>query len=89
MTVTRIDPTIPMLYGRHDAAGEWVIGKGRAMLMIDYSEDSYVYFVISDDATGQVWIVDNRYVRVRGNDSLGTKCENPERHPQLRHDAKS
>jgi hypothetical protein len=73
-----------MLYG-HDVEGEWRIGKGRAFAMIDYSEDQHLLFVIADDKTGQVWIIANPFVRVRGNESLGTVCENPERHPQLPH----
>jgi hypothetical protein len=80
MTVTRLDPTIPVLYGR-DVAGEWVVAKGRAMLLIDYSEDGHLLWAIADDATGQIWTIANPAVRVRGNDSLGTRCEAPERWP--------
>jgi hypothetical protein len=87
VTVTRLDPTIPMLYGR-DGADGWEIHKGRAFALIDYSEDTYCHFVIADDDTGQVWIIDNRFVRVRGNESLGTRCENPERHQKLTHEPK-
>ena len=76
MTVTRLDPTIPMCYGRKHAGG-WITRHGRAFAMIDYSEDQYVHFVIADNETGQVWIVDNRFVRVEGNQSLGTTNELP------------
>ncbi len=76
MTVTRLDPTIPVLYSRY-TGDDWVVRKGRAMLVIDYSEDGHLLWTIADDATGQIWTIRNPDVRVRSNDSLGTRDELP------------
>ncbi len=89
MTVTRIDPTIPMLYGRSDGADGWIVGKGRAMFLIDYSEDGNLLWTIADDETGQIWTIDNTNVRVQGNFSLRTTCEYPARYAGLATERKS
>jgi hypothetical protein len=74
----RLDPSIPVVYGRL-VDGEIRQYKGRAIVMIDYSEDQHILWTIVDDATGQIWTIRNAMVRVQGNESIGTKHEQIDR----------
>ena len=61
----RLQPSIPMICSR---------GKGRAIIMLDYSEDHSLYWVIVLDSSGEIWTVRNEDVRVRANETLCTAC---------------
>lgn len=62
----QLQPSIPVFCSR---------GAGRAFGVIDYGEDHHLMWIIALDANGQIWTVSNPDVRVRGNDTLGTKAE--------------
>jgi hypothetical protein len=65
--IQRLDPTIPVVCPR---------GKGRAFMLIDYSEDHHLMWVIALDDTGEIWTYANPKVRVQSNETLDTKLPN-------------
>lgn len=62
----RLDPSIPMVCPK---------GRGRAIMMIDASEDHHIFWVIVLDDSGQIWTCANPEVRVQANWSLRTKAD--------------
>lgn len=46
-------------------------GKADALVMIDYGQESYVYFVTAQRGTGDIWIYRNDKVQLWWNESTG------------------
>jgi hypothetical protein len=46
-------------------------GKAYAHALIDYSQESYIYFLTSAKGTGEFWIYRNDKVRLWWNESTG------------------
>lgn len=60
--IIQLDPPIPL---------RTPIGNGSAFLLIDYSEEHNLFFVVADDATGQIWTWPNHRVRFGRNITMG------------------
>lgn len=64
MKMLQLDPQIPLITDK---------GPGQAILVIDYSEESDLMFVVILDDTGEIWTVPNHKVRGFANYSIGRK----------------
>jgi len=60
--IIQLNPAIPLVTPK---------GPGMAWFVIDYSEESNIFFVVADDATGEIWIWNNQVVRAQKNITLG------------------
>jgi len=49
--------------------------KGYAMLVIDYSQEHDLYFVVAMDESGEIWTLNNMNVRLQKNITLGRKID--------------
>lgn len=50
-------------------------GKGMALLVIDYSQEHDLIWVVAFDASREIWGVRNQDVRVQANATLGRAVE--------------
>lgn len=50
-------------------------GRGRAIILIDYSEDHHLFWVVAMDESGECWMFANPDIRFQTNPTLGTKTE--------------
>ncbi len=64
--ILRLDPSIPV---------QTPLGKARAFIMLDYSEDHNLMWVCAIDATGAIWTFSNPEIRIQSNQTLNTQCE--------------
>lgn len=46
-------------------------GQGYAFAMIDYSQEHDIYFVVGMDKSGEIWTLNNKFVRMQVNITLG------------------
>lgn len=46
-------------------------GTGYAMAIIDYSQDHDLHYIIAMDDGGEIWTINNRFVRLQNNITLG------------------
>ncbi len=46
-------------------------GKADVMAIIDYSQESYVYFLVAQRVSGEFWIFRNDKIRLCWNESTG------------------
>jgi len=60
--IIQLNPTIPMSCPH---------GKGRAIALLDYSEEHDIIWVIAIDATGEIWSHRNPEVRMLTNITMG------------------
>lgn len=65
----QLSPLIPVSVV--DSGGRFPVGCGWAFGWLDYSEEHFVLWGVAFDGSGEVWWVDNRFVRFQGNRSLG------------------
>lgn len=49
------------------------LGRGTALGWLDYSEEEHLIWVIGYDDTREVWLVQNPYVRLQPNITMGRK----------------
>lgn len=61
MTVTQLNPQIPLVTPK---------GEGFAHLVIDYSQEHHLLWVVILDQTGEIWAFRNSEVRGVPNQSL-------------------
>jgi hypothetical protein len=59
--ITQLNPTIPMLTPK---------GEGYALLVIDYSQEHHLLWVVALDDTGEIWAFPNTQVRLCKNPSM-------------------
>jgi hypothetical protein len=65
--IIQLDPSIPMyVEGR---------GVGEAFLLIDYSKEDELMFVVALDATGEIWCAPSPKCKLLNNWSLGRTYE--------------
>lgn len=64
----QLNPILPVLI-KKTPESEWE--KGYAHFLIDYSEEHYLFFTVFLDSDGSCWTVDNRYLRIQNNITLG------------------
>lgn len=60
--LTQLNPSIPV---------ETPKGKGQAVIVIDYSPEHDLYWVVFDDQTRQCWTFNNRDIRIQTNITFG------------------
>lgn len=60
--ILQLDPPIPLATPR---------GNGYALLVIDYSQEHHLVWVVAIDATGEIWAFPNPDVRARMNPTMG------------------
>jgi hypothetical protein len=60
--ILQLNPQIPL---------DTDLGPGRAILVIDYSEEDHLYWVVILDKDGSIWTLDNTRVRGQKNITLG------------------
>jgi len=58
----QLDPCIPVV---------GPLGKGQAMGWIDYGAEGELLWIVGDDATGQIWLLPTKDVRLQANLSMG------------------
>ena len=63
MTITRLDPPIPMY-----VPGK---GKGWAHFLVNYGIESHNHWIIFMDETSEIWELDNTKVRAQKNITMG------------------
>ena len=61
--IIQLNPQLPV----------WIEGKGKgyAFALIDYSQEHDIYFVCALDYNGEIWTVNNKFVRLQENRTLG------------------
>lgn len=64
--ITQLQPTIPLLTPK---------GKGFAHLVIDYSQEHDLLWVVFLDKTGECWTFPNKDIRIQSNASLNRFTE--------------
>lgn len=64
MSVTRIDPSLPL---------DTPKGKGSAHFLIDYSEEHHLLWVVFLDEDGSCWTFSNPEVQLRPNETMRPK----------------
>lgn len=52
-------------------------GSGEALLVIDYSPEFDLMFVVALDDSGELWTYKNSEVRMHKNETLGRKAPSP------------
>lgn len=62
MTITRIDPPLPLLTPK---------GKAMAHFLIDYGLEHDLYWVCFQDDTGECWTWKNSVIRLQNNITAG------------------
>jgi hypothetical protein len=62
MTITRIDPPLPLLTPK---------GKAMAHFLIDYGFEHDLYWVCFQDETGECWTWNNSVIRLQNNITAG------------------
>lgn len=62
MTITRIDPPLPLLNPK---------GKAMAHFLIDYGLEHDLYWVCFQDDTGECWTWNNSVIRLQNNITAG------------------
>jgi len=62
----RLEPSLPV---------ETPDGPGRALIMLDYSEDHNLFWITALDASGEIWCYPSKWIRVQRNRTLGTECD--------------
>ena len=62
MTITRIDPPLPLLTPK---------GKALAHFLIDYGYEHDLYWVCFQDNTGECWTWNNKDIRAQENITAG------------------
>jgi hypothetical protein len=62
MTITRIDPPLPLLTPK---------GKAMAHFLIDYGFEHDLYWVCFQDETGECWTWNNKDIRAQENITAG------------------
>lgn len=60
--IIQLNPMIPVVCPK---------GQGYAFVMIDYSQEHDLHFVIAINDTGEIWTYPNKEVRMQKNISLG------------------
>ena len=60
----QLNPPIPVETAR---------GKGFAHVLIDYSQEHHLLWVVFLDATGECWTVPNPEIRLQSNVSMGIR----------------
>lgn len=59
--ITQLNPMIPMLTPK---------GEGYALMVIDYSQEHHLLWVVALDDTGEIWAFPNTEVRLSKNPSM-------------------
>jgi hypothetical protein len=60
--IKQLNPTIPM----------WTeMGNGQAIMVIDYSIEHHLMWVVALDKDGSIWTLENPKVRIQFNPSIG------------------
>jgi hypothetical protein len=62
MSIIQLNPTIPV---------DTPKGKGVAWLLLDYSEEHHIMWVVAIDDTGEVWTFQNPEIRAQKNITMG------------------
>lgn len=62
MSILQLNPSIPLHTPK---------GKGKAILLIDYSEEHHLLWTVIIDDTGEIWTFQNTEVRAQSNISMG------------------
>ena len=65
--ILQLNPAIPMY---HKDKGNFL-----AHFLIDYGQESYVYFCGFVESTGEIWTFSNRELRAQKNVTLGRNLE--------------
>lgn len=65
--ILQLNPSIPV-----EVLGK---GYGEAFMVIDYSKEDDLMFVVALDSNGEVWTVPNKDIRFIKNYSIGRKLE--------------
>lgn len=58
MTILQLNPSVPL---------DTPLGKGHAILVIDYGEDHHLIWTVVIDETGEIWSFPNPRVRAQQN----------------------
>lgn len=64
----QLNPMIPVSVVASDRHPS---GSGQAFCLIDYSSEHNVLWGIAFDASGEIWWIENKFVRFQKNVSLG------------------
>ena len=72
--ITQLNPPIPL---------ETPKGKGYAHLVIDYSQEHNLVWVVFIDNTGECWSFENKEVRLQRNITLGRNHDDGSKNPTL------
>jgi hypothetical protein len=71
--LTQLNPPIPVFIPINSHG--FPSGDGLAHIVIDYSPEFHLFWIIFMDTTGEIWIVPNIYVRAQKNISMGRTVE--------------
>lgn len=71
MSFTQLNPMISVMYKQAD-----VWHKGQTLAWLDYSQEHDVLWMVANDVTGEVWLVNNKYIRLQVNMSMGRNTIN-------------
>ncbi len=64
--ILQLNPPIPV----------WTeMGTGQAILVLDYSQEHHIIWVIAMDATGEIWSLPNPEVRLQRNITLSREID--------------
>lgn len=66
--ILQLNPTIPIYVVESDRHPS---GNGLAFCLIDYSIEHNVLWGVAFDVTGEVWCIENKYIRMQKNVSVG------------------
>jgi hypothetical protein len=81
--IKQLNPTIPMLTPK---------GEGYALMVIDYSQEHHLLWVVALDETGEIWAFPNTQVRLCKNPSMQrfdvSSIDTPQLHPSGRNGRK-
>lgn len=72
MTVTQLEPTIPLDTPR---------GRGRAFFLLDYGEEHHLLWIVFLDETGECWTFANPDVRLSPNQTMGVRSMTRQANP--------
>ena len=65
--ISQLDPMLPVYVPG--------MGLGYAFAIIDYSQEHNLFFAVAMDDTGEIWVLNNKKVRLQKNISLGRSVE--------------
>lgn len=72
----QLNPQLPVVIKTKNGKN-WV--KGYAFMVIDYSQDHDLLFVVSLNSNGEIWIVPNDEIRMENNWSLKRRVKNAQK----------